>query len=131
MVSQRIAAVLATTLLITACSDAPSPLVPELRNQYKSGYPLDKAIDDLKARNTTFAVHDKGECETLARAQTMSIQLRPQGGPCIFGKIPVSKNWLGGHTDVILQLVFDREGKLVDGDIEEIRIPFGWSTPAQ
>jgi hypothetical protein len=120
-------AVLLAALALAGCEEPPSPLVPELKQQFGPGYPLADAIQNLKARNTTLSVHSRSECESLARSNTMTSRLRPGGGPCIFGKIPVSKNWLGGHTDVILQLVFNAEDKLVDGDFEEIRVPFGWN----
>ena len=34
---------------------------------------------------------------------------------------PVGTDWLGGRTDVILQLVFTPDGRLADGNFEEIR----------
>ena len=120
------AAALAAALLLAGCEEPPSPLVPALRQQFQPGHPLADALRDLKAGNTRFSVHSRSECETLSRANTMHSRLRPAGGPCVFGKIPVSTNWLGGHTDVILQLVFDADDKLADGDFEEIRVPFGW-----
>ena len=61
------------------------------------------------------------ELRELAKRSAMASQLPPRGGPCIFGKIPVSTNWLGGRTDVILQLVFTPDGTLADGNFEEIR----------
>lgn len=51
----------------------------------------------------------------------MAAALPARGGPCIFGKIPVGTDWLGGRTDVILQLVFTPDGQLADGNFEEIR----------
>lgn len=124
---RAIAAPLLAALALASCEEPPSPLVPELQQQFRPGYPLADAIQSLKARNATLSVYNRSECESLARANTMTSRLRPGGGPCIFGKIPVSKNWLGGHTDVILQLVFNAEDKLRDGDFEEIRVPFGWN----
>ncbi|WP_153159779.1 hypothetical protein [Zoogloea sp. 1C4] len=124
---RAISAALLAALALAGCEEPPSLLVPELQQQFRPGYPLADAIQSLKARNATLSVHNRSECESLARANTMSSRLRPGGGPCIFGKIPVSKNWLGGHTDVILQLVFNAEDKLADGDFEEIRVPFGWN----
>lgn len=122
-----LAAILVATFALAGCEAPPSPLVPELQQQFKPGHALADAIQSLKARNATLSIHNRSECESLARASTMSSRLRPGGGPCIFGKIPVSRNWLGGHTDVILQLVFDPQDKLADGDFEEIRVPFGWN----
>lgn len=124
---RAIAATLLAALTLAGCEEPPSPLVPELQQQFRPGYALADAIQSLKARNATLSVHNRSECESLARTNTMTSRLRPGGGPCIFGKIPVSKNWLGGHTDVILQLVFNGEDKLADGDFEEIRVPFGWN----
>ena len=61
------------------------------------------------------------ECDELGRKSAMAAQLPARGGPCIFGKIPVGTDWLGGRTDVILQLVFTPDGRLADGNFEEVR----------
>ncbi|WP_374266784.1 hypothetical protein [Zoogloea sp.] len=119
-------AALLAALGLAACTPAPSPAVPELRTQFKPGYPLGEAVKALKARNTTFSVMSAAECETMARQSALAAELRPRGGPCIYGKIPVSKNWLGGRTDVILQLVFAADSTLVDGNFEEISTAVGW-----
>lgn len=126
MPRHRPIATLAAVALLAACTPAPSPLVPELRAQFRPGLPLVDAIAALKARNTTFSVRSLTECETLARQSALATTLRPQGGACIFGKIPVSQNWLGGRRDVIVQLVFSHDDQLVDGNFEELSSPLGW-----
>lgn len=117
------------TALLAGCSDAPSSALPELREVFKPGYSLDDSMQTLKNRKATLSVYSAAECESLFRASSMPAQLRPAGGPCVLAKIPISNNILGGHTDVIVQLVFDRQDKLADGNFEEIAIPFGWSGP--
>lgn len=124
MPAQRLptaAALVLTTLILTACEAPPSTLVPELRQQFQPGLTQAAAETALRARGTTFSIRSPAECAELANRSAMASQLPPRGGPCIFGKIPVSTNWLGGHTDVILQLVFTPDGTLADGNFEEIR----------
>ena len=76
---------------------------------------------ELKRHPTTYSIKTAAECDELGRKSAMAAQLPARGGPCIFGKIPVGTDWLGGRTDVILQLVFTPDGQLADGNFEEIR----------
>ena len=113
-----------SALVLAACGAAPSPLVPQLREQFRPGMTQAVAEAALHARGTTYSVRNPAECAELANRSAMTAQLQPRGGICIFGKIPLSKNWLGGSTDVILQLVFTSDGKLADGNFEEIENTF-------
>lgn len=82
--------------------------------------PLTEARQRLDAHGTTFSVKTQAECQALIERSPNISQLHPEGGPCVFGKIPLSRSWFGGKTDVILQLVFSADDKLVDGHFEEI-----------
>ena len=74
-------AALLAALGLAACTPAPSPAVPELRAQFKPGYPLGEAVKALKARNTTFSVMSAAECETMARQSALAAELRPRLSP--------------------------------------------------
>jgi hypothetical protein len=116
--------VLAPLLLILACACAlagdSKALIAELRQEFQPGLPLARAQELLKARNTTFSVRSATECEALVKEARTAVNLAPRGGPCIFGKIPVSRTWYGARSDVILQLVFTADGKMADGNFEGI-----------
>ena len=114
-------ALLLACAALTACSADPSPLVPQLREALKPGLSVAAAEAELKRHNTTWSVKTATECDEIGRKSAMAAQLPARGGPCIFGKIPVGTDWLGGRTDVILQLVFTPDGRLADGNFEEIR----------
>ena len=116
----RALAVLATAAL-GACTQAPSPLVPQLRAALPPGVTLAAAETELRRHATTYSIKTAAECDEIGRKSAMAAQLPARGGPCIFGKIPVGTDWLGGRTDVILQLVFTPDGQLADGNFEEIR----------
>lgn len=107
-------------LALAGCSPSPSPLPEELRAEFQPGMDLEEARRRLIAHGTTFSLKSDTECTALVERSPNVSQLRPRGGACIFGKIPLSRTWFGGHTDVILQLVFSADGKLADGQFEEI-----------
>ena len=106
---------------LAACTAAPSPLVPQLRQALQPGLTIAAAEAELKRHATTYSIKTATECDEIGRKSAMAAQLPARGGPCIFGKIPVGTDWLGGRTDVILQLVFTPDGRLADGNFEEIR----------
>lgn len=107
-------------LSVNACAPAPSPLPAELKAELGLGMPVAEASERLRAHGTTLSVYSATECQALLDRSPNIAQLPPRGGPCIFGKIPLSKTWYGGHTDVILQIVFDADGRLADANIEEL-----------
>ncbi len=82
--------------------------------------PVAEAGDRLRTHGTTLSVYSAVECQALLDRTPNIAQLPPRGGPCLFGKIPLSKTWYGAHTDVILQIIFDADGKLVDANFEEL-----------
>ena len=114
-------ALLLACAALAACTGAPSPLVPQLRQALPPGLDIAAAEAELKRHPTTYSIKTAAECDELGRKSAMAAQLPARGGPCIFGKIPVGTDWLGGRTDVILQLVFTPDGRLADGNFEEIR----------
>ena len=114
-------ALLVACATLTACTAAPSPLVPQLREALQPGLSLAAAEAELKRHPTTYSIKTAAECDELGRKSAMAAQLPARGGPCLFGKIPVGTDWLGGRTDVILPLVFTPDGLLADGNFEEIR----------
>lgn len=105
---------------LAACSPAPSPLPDQLSAEFQPGMALDDARKRLTAHGTTFSERTTAECQALVERSPNVSQLPPQGGPCVFGKIPLSRSWYGGKSDVILQLVFGADGRLVDGHFEQI-----------
>ena len=109
------------TLALGACTPAPSPLIPQLRGALTPGVTLAAAEAKLRRHGTTYSIKSAAECDELGRRSAMAAALPARGGPCIFGKIPVGTDWLGGRTDVILQLVFTPDGRLADGNFEEVR----------
>ena len=121
MNNHRPLALLAASAALAACSAAPSPLVPQLRQALQPGLTIAAAEAELKRHATTYSIKTATECDEIGRKSAMAAQLPARGGPCIFGKIPVGTDWLGGRTDVILQLVFTPDGRLADGNFEEIR----------
>lgn len=114
-------ALLLACAALAACSADPSPLVPQLRQALPPGTSLAAAEAELKRHATTYSIKTAAECDEIGRKSAMAAQLPARGGPCLFGKIPVGTDWLGGRTDVILQLVFTPDGQLADGNFEEIR----------
>ncbi|HRH72334.1 hypothetical protein [Zoogloea sp.] len=110
----------AILVTVSACAPAPSPLPAEMQAEFRPGMTLDDASKRLTARGTTFSVKTEAECQALVERSPNISQLRPRGGPCVFGKIPLSKTWFGGHTDLILQLVFTPGNTLADAHFEEI-----------
>lgn len=107
-------------LALSACTPAPSSLPDELRDEFQPGLNLDQALDQLKQRDITFSVRAAPECEELVRQSSVTAQLAPRGGPCVFGKKTLSTTWAGGHQEVILQLVFTPDNLLVDANFEEV-----------
>lgn len=116
----RLAAGLCLTASLAACSPAPSPLPDQLGAEFQPGMSLDDARRRLTAHGTTFSEKSSTECQALVERSPNVSQLPPQGGPCVFGKIPLSRSWFGGKSDVILQLVFSADGRLADGHFEQI-----------
>ncbi len=102
----------AILLTVSACAPAPSPLPAEMQAEFQPGMTLEDASRRLTARGTTFSVKTEAECQALVERSPNISQLRPRGGPCVFGKIPLSKTWFGGHIDLILQRVFQLELEL-------------------
>jgi hypothetical protein len=116
----RLLASLALLSSVAACAPAPSTLPAELKAEMGVGMSIDEVGARLRAHGTTLSVHSATECQALLDRSPNIAQLPPRGGPCLFGKIPLSKTWYGGHTDVILQIVFDASSKLVDANFEEL-----------
>lgn len=114
--------VLAAAVSIAACSsqDEEQRRVARLRAELPTGTSLEKAEALLRAQGATFSKRTAQECEALVRESRVPTQLQPKGGPCVFGKIHVSRSWYGQRSDIILQLVFDADGKLRDGSFEVI-----------
>ena len=121
MNSHRPFALLVACATLAACTAAPSPLVPQLRQVMQPGLSVAAAEAELRRHATTYSIKTAAECDEIGRKSAMAAQLPARGGPCIFGKIPVGTDWLGGRTDVIVQLVFTPDGRLADGNFEEIR----------
>ncbi|MBS0348562.1 MAG: hypothetical protein JSR69_19115 [Proteobacteria bacterium] len=116
----RLAAGLFLAAGLSACTSSPSPLPDQLSAEFQPGIPLDDARKKLAAHGTTFSEKTAAECQALVERSPNVSQLPPQGGPCVFGKIPLTRSWFGGKSDVILQLVFGADGRLVDGHFEQI-----------
>jgi hypothetical protein len=112
---------LLAALGVAACGGGDAaPLLAQLHKDFQPGLPLGPAQDLLHVRGATLSTRTAGECEALVKEARVATQLAPRGGPCVFGKIPVAQGWFGAHTDVILQLVFGPDGKLVDASFESI-----------
>lgn len=116
----RLAAALFLATNLGACTSSPSPLPDQLSAEFQPGLSLDDARKKLATHGTTFSEKTASECQALVERSPNVSQLPPQGGPCLFGKIPLSRSWYGGKSDVILQLVFAADGRLVDGHFEQI-----------
>jgi len=97
-----------------------APLIAALRQELHPSLPLDRAQFILKGHGATVTTRSAPECRKLVEESRVPTQLSPRGGPCIFGKILGPRSWYGGHTDVILQLVFGADNKLVDAHFEAI-----------
>ena len=78
-------ALLVACATLAACTAAPSPLVPQLREALKPGLTLAAAEAELKRHNTTWSVKTAAECDEIGRKSAMAAQLPARGGPCIFG----------------------------------------------
>jgi len=110
-------------LLLTACSSPEQQAqlrMEQLKQALPNGLPLPAAKQALQTNGVIFSEKTAVECENLGRQSRVQTQLPARGGPCLFGKWAAPKAWYGRHVDVILQLVFDTEGKLVDGNYETI-----------
>lgn len=113
----------AVCALLAACgagTDAAAPLLDELRRELQPGIGLLQAQAALQARGATTSTRAGAECAALVEASRTSTGLRPRGGPCVFGKIPVAQGRFGMHTDVIVQLVFAADGRLADASFEAL-----------
>ena len=121
---RRLLALSATLSMLCACAPEAGPLQARFSEEFQPGMPFTEAQQILLDHGATLSVSNAKHCEQQVRQSATATQLPPHGGPCIFGKIPISKNWLGGRTDLILQLVFDPENKLVDANFEEISSGF-------
>ncbi|MDD5249573.1 MAG: hypothetical protein PHY45_11340 [Rhodocyclaceae bacterium] len=114
-------AVLFAALVLAACGGGEAtPLLAQLNKDFQPGLTVGQAQDLLKTRGAASSLRSAAECEALVKEARVPTQISPRGGPCVFGKIPVARGWFGAHTDVILQLVFGADGKLVDASFEEI-----------
>ena len=103
-----------------AQADGQDPLIAALGQELQPGLALDRAQLILKGHGATSSTRPAAECTKMVEESRVPTRLAPRGGPCVFGKIPGPRNWYGGHTDVILQLVFGADGKLVDASFEAI-----------
>lgn len=116
--------ILALLVFVASCAPAlagdAKALIAELHKEFQPGLTISRAQELLKSRNTTFSVRSATECEALVKEARTAVNLTPRGGPCIFGKIPVSRTWYGARSDVILQLVFTADGTMADGNFEAI-----------
>ncbi|HEX5393527.1 MAG TPA: hypothetical protein VFW68_09610 [Rhodocyclaceae bacterium] len=92
-----------------------------LQADFQPGVRLAQAESMMQARVATYSTRTAQECEALVKESRVATQLQPKGGPCIFGKLPISRTWYGGHSNVIFQLVFDRDGVLKDASFEAIQ----------
>lgn len=97
-----------------------APLISALHQELRPGLSLDAAQSVLKRHGATSSTRSAAECLKLVEASRVPTQLAPRGGPCVFGKVLGPRNWYGGHTDVILQLVFNADNKLEDASFEAI-----------
>jgi hypothetical protein len=113
-----------SALLLAGCAPEPSPLAAQLRQEFQPGLSLAEASEHLLAHGAVFTLSSATQCKTQMAHSALAAELSPRGGPCIFGKIAVTRNWLGGRSDVILQLVFSSEGTLADGNFEELASGF-------
>lgn len=123
LLSRRLFSLVALAAFVSAgcaSNDDDQRLLAKLQGDLKPGTSLDQAEALLKGQGATYSKRAAQECETMVRESRVPTQLQPKGGPCVFGKLPVSRNWYGGHKDIILQLVFDQDGKLRDGSFEAI-----------
>lgn len=111
---------------LAACSsnDEEQRLIARLHADLQPGVSLAQAESLLKSQGASFSERTAQECDALVKEARVPTQLQPKGGACVFGKLPVSRNWYGGRSDIILQLVFDAEGKLRDGSFEAIQSAF-------
>ena len=116
----RLVATFACLLCTAAVAGDGDALIARLRQAFQAGIPLPRAETLLREHGANFSRRSATECEAMASKTAMAAQLKPRGGPCVFGKIPVAKSWTGLRTDVILQLTFSPDGKLADGNFEEI-----------
>lgn len=115
----RLCLALLCAVAVAACAGK-SDLPDRLRQEFRPGLPIADAREKLGAHGTTYSIRNTMECEGLARNSAIAALQPPPGGMCIFGKIPVSRSWFGVRTDVILQLVFNHDGVLLDANFEEI-----------
>lgn len=108
---------------LSACSDGGEEqrLISRLQAGLQPGVSLAQAEALLQGQGATYSKRTAQECEALVKESRVPTQLQPKGGPCLFGKLPVSRSWYGGRNDIVLQLVFDRDDKLRDGSFEAIR----------
>lgn len=106
-----------------ACSsdDNEERLLAGLRTRLILGVSLADTEAYLQSQGAGFSKRSAQECERMVKESRVPTQLQPKGGPCVFGKLPVSKNWYGARNDIIFQLVFDGENKLHDGSFEAIQ----------
>ena len=111
-------------LLLAACSPAPQVDSAVLEAEFQPGVDLDQALARLDQHHFTYTLRSPGECAALASEGRVRSQLEPRGGPCVFGKLPGPQNWHGGHSDVIVQLVFGSDCKLSDGHFETLELMF-------
>jgi len=113
--------VMLSAMFIAACSSADDKgkmLMAQLKAELPPGVSLTQTLSILKSRNVTFSQKTIRECDALVKQARVQTQLTTKGGPCIFGKAQIDRSWYGAHTDLILQLVFNTDEVLMDGNYE-------------
>ena len=60
---------------LAACTAAPSPLVPQLREALPPGLDIAAAEAELKRHSTTYSIKTAAECDELGRKSAMAAQL--------------------------------------------------------
>lgn len=124
--SFRLSFLLCVFATLAACSstDEEQRRIARLHADLQPGVSLAQAESLLKSQGASFSERTAQECDALVKEARVPTQLQPKGGACVFGKLPVSRSWYGGRSDIIVQLVFDAEGKLRDGSFEAIQSAF-------
>ena len=65
MNSHRTLALLVACAALAACTAAPSPLVPQLREALKPGLSITAAEAELKRHPTTYSIKTAAECDEI------------------------------------------------------------------
>ena len=80
MHNHRTRSLLVACAALAACTAAPSPLVPQLREALKPGLSLAAAETELKRHATTYSIKTAAECDELGRKSAMAPSCRPAAG---------------------------------------------------